>query len=373
MIFVVLFFKVCFAWKRIILSFHITYCAGFVLGVNLTPIVIKKILSLNDLRGRSLAVDANNTLYQFLALIRMPDGTPLQDRSGNITSHLAGLMFRSTRLIHDYDINLVFVFDGVPPRLKEKEITKRQEQRAKATREWEAAVESGDFITAFSKAVMTSRLTHPIIDDSKRLLKLLGIPFVEAPSEAEAQTAYMAMRAEVWAASSMDYDSLLFGSPRLLRYLTISGREFLPSKGIARPLKPELIDLNSLLAHYQIDREQLIDVSLLIGTDFNEGVKGIGPKKALSLVKQYGKLENLPNEMRSKILGQNIGEVRKIFLEPKVRENYSLRYGTLQEEELIHFLCDQRDFSKERVQTVIKRMEKFYARKKQIELEKWFG
>jgi len=201
----------------------------------------------------------------------------------------------------------------------------------------------------------------------------LGIPFVEAPSEAEAETAHMAMRGEVWAASSMDYDSLLFGSPRLVRYLTISGREFLPSKGIARPLKPELIDLNNLLSHYEITREQLIDISMLVGTDFNKGVKGIGPKTALELVKQYGKLENLPNEIRSKILDQKIEEVRKIFLEPKVSENYSLRYGTLQEEELIHFLCGHRDFSEERVQTVIKRMKKFYARKKQTELEKWFG
>ena len=343
------------------------------MGVNLTPIMVKKILSLNDLRGRSLAVDANNTLYQFLALIRTPDGTPLQDRSGNITSNLAGLMFRSTRLIQDYDISLMFVFDGTPPQLKEKEITKRQGQRAKATREYEKAIKSGDLVTAFSKAVMMSRLTRPIIDDSKRLLTLLGIPFVEAPSEAEAETAHMAMRGEVWAASSMDYDSLLFGSPRLVRYLTISGREFLPSKGIARPLKPELIDLNNLLSRYEISREQLIDISMLVGTDFNKGVKGIGPKTALELVKQYGKLENLPNEIRSKILGQKIEEARKIFLEPKVSENYSLRYGTLQEEELIHFLCGHRDFSEERVQTVIKRMKKFYARKKQTELEKWFG
>lgn len=342
------------------------------MGVNLTPIMIKKILSLNDLRGRSLAVDANNTLYQFLALIRLPDGTPLQDSSGNITSHLAGLMFRSTRLIHDYDINLVFAFDGLPPQLKEKEITKRREQRAKATREWETALKSGDFVTAFSKAVMTSRLTRPMIEDSKRLLTLLGIPFVEAPSEAEAQTAHMALRGEVWAASSKDYDSLLFGAPRLVRYLTISGKEFLPSKGITRPLKPELIDLDKLLSHYQIDREQLIDVALLVGTDFNEGVKGIGPKTALDLVKQYGKLENLPNETRSKILAQNIDEVRKIFSEPKVSANYSLRYGNLQEDELTHFLCDQRDFSKERVQTVIVRMKKFYASKKQTELQKWF-
>lgn len=343
------------------------------MGVNLTPIMVKKILNLNALRGRSLAVDAHNMLYQFLALIRMPDGTPLQDSSGNITSHLAGLMFRSTRLIHDYDIKLVFVFDGFPPKLKEKEITKRREQRAKAKREWRKALKSGDFVTAFSKAVMTSRLMRPMIDDSKRLLRLLGIPFVEAPSEAEAQAAYMALKGEVWATSSNDYDALLFGAPRLLRYLTISGKEFLPSKGITRRLKPELIDLDELLSHHRINRRQLVDVALLVGTDFNEGVKGIGPKTALNLVRKYGKLEKLPNETRSKILAQNVEEVRRLFLKPKVNKAYSLGYGNLQGDKLIHFLCDQRDFSRERVQIAAERIKKFYADRKQTELQKWFN
>jgi len=334
--------------------------------------MIKKILSLEDLRGKSLAVDAQNYLYQFLSLIRMQDGTPLQDSHGNVTSHLAGLMFRSTRLIHDYDIYLAFVFDGLPPQLKQHEIMKRREMREKATQEWQTALKAGDYATAFSKAVMTSHLTQPMIQDSKRLLQLLGIPFVQAPSEAEAQTAYMSLKGEVWAASSKDYDSLLFGAPRLLRYLTISGREFLPSKGISRPLEPELIELNKFLSNHAITREQLVDLALLIGTDFNEGLKGIGPKKALSLVKDYGKIENMPSEVKEPLEAQNYLEVRRFFLEPKVTTDYTLRYGELQENELYHFLCDQRDFSRVRVATVIQRMKTFYANRKQAELEKWF-
>ena len=160
-----------------------------VLGVNLTPIIIKKIIGLEALRRKSLAVDANNMLYQFLSLIRTPDGTPLKDSSGRITSHLAGLMFRSTRLIHDYGIDLVFVFDGKPPELKEREIVKRRRVREKAKKEWERAVRAGDYATAWSKAVMTSRLTKSMVSDAKRVLELLGIPLVQAPSEAEAQTA----------------------------------------------------------------------------------------------------------------------------------------------------------------------------------------
>jgi len=342
------------------------------LGVNLTPIMVKKILSLEDLRGKSLAVDAQNYLYQFLSLIRMQDGTPLQDSHGNITSHLAGLMFRSTRLIHDYDIYLVFVFDGQPPQLKQHEIMKRREMREKATQEWQTALKAGDYATAFSKAVMSSHLTRPMVEDSKRLLQFLGIPFVQAPSEAEAQTAYMALKGEVWAASSKDYDSLLFGAPRLLRYLTIFGREFLPSKGVSRPLKPELIELDRFLSNHEITREQLIDLAVLIGTDFNEGLKGIGPKKALSLIKNYGKIENLPGEVKEPLEAQNYQEVRKFFLEPKVTTDYTLRYGDLQEDELYRFMCDQRDFSHERVETVIQRMKAFYASSKQTELQKWF-
>jgi len=342
------------------------------LGVNLTPIMIKKVLSLDDLRGKSLAVDANNYLYQFLSLIRMPNGIPLQDSHGNITSHLAGLMFRSTRLIHDYKMHLVFVFDGVPPQLKHREITKRRERREKATQEWQRALEKGDYATAFSKAVMTSRLTQPLIEDAKHLLSLLGIPFVEAPSEAEAQGAYIAMKGDVWAASSKDYDSLLFGAPRLLRFLTISGREFLPSRGISRPLKPELIELDKFLDSHKITREQLIDMAILIGTDFNEGVKGIGPKTALNLIQKYGEIENLPAEIKSRIENQNCQAVRRFFLQPQVTSDYTLRYTELNEEGLYRFLCDQRDFSRERVETVIQRMKDFHRSKRQVELEDWF-
>jgi len=342
------------------------------LGVNLTPIMVKTVLSLEDLRGRSFAVDANNYLYQFLSLIRMPDGTPLQDSHGNITSHLAGLMFRSTRLMLDYDIRLAFVFDGTPSQLKQREIMKRREQREKATREWKKALEEGDYATAFSKAVMTSRLTQPLIEDAKHLLSLLGIPHVQALSEAEAQCAHMAVKGEVWAASSKDYDSLLFGAPRLLRFLTISGREFLPSKGMSRPLRPELIELERLLGSYSITREQLIDIAILVGTDFNDGVRGIGPKTALRLIQEFGGIESLPAEVKSEIETQRYEAVRGFFLQPMLTSEYTLKYTELDEEGLYTFLCDQRDFSRDRVETAVQRMRAFYRSKRQTQLENWF-
>ena len=341
------------------------------MGVNLTPIILKEEIDLSDLRGKSLAIDANNYLYQFLALIRKPDGTPLHDSNGNITSHLVGLTYRSTRLIHEYDIKLIFVFDGKPPSLKEPEIRRRRMLRKEATDKWKEAQKKGDYSTAFSKAVMTSRLTQSMISDAKYLLNLFGIPYLQALSEAEAQCAYLTQKGQVWAVSSKDYDSILFGASRLLRFLTISGREYLPSKGISRPLIPEVIKLDQLLNYWNISREEAIDMAIMIGTDFNEGLKGIGPKKALNLVREFRRIEDVPDEMRRVLESQKYEEVRTIFLHPKIEEDYSINYGDFQEDLIYSFLCDQRDFSKERAKVAIERMKNFYLKKKQKHLEEW--
>jgi flap endonuclease-1 len=162
------------------------------LGVNLTPIIVSRIIDLNTLRRRVLAVDAFNVFHQFLALIRTPDGSPLTDSRGQVTSHLVGLAFRTTRLIADYRIKPVFIFDGVPPPLKRAEVEKRRSIRRRAEEEYAEAFKAGDLSTAFSKAVMTGRLTKDLIDDAKRLLTLLGVPWIQAPGEGEAQAAYMA-------------------------------------------------------------------------------------------------------------------------------------------------------------------------------------
>jgi flap endonuclease-1 len=339
------------------------------LGVNLTPIILKQTTSLDALRGRSFAVDAFNVLHQFLALIRTRDGRPLSDGEGRVTSHLVGLVFRTTRLIADHRMKLVFVFDGRPPTLKQAEAEKRRALKRKAEEEYAEALEAGDLATAFSKAVQTSRLDAGMIDDTKRLLDLLGVPWVQAPGEGEAQAAHMARRGDVWAASSRDYDSLLFGAPRLVRYLTIHGQEWLPSKGRARRLEPEVIGLDEFLAHNGITREQLVDLAILVGTDFNEGIKGIGPKTALKTLREHGSLEGMPEDVRAK-LPSRYEEVRRIYLEPDVTDEYRLEAGPLREEELISFLCEERAFSKDRVETVVNRMKKS---ERQKSLEDWIG
>ncbi len=225
------------------------------MGVLLTPIVTKDAIALDAMRGHTLAVDGNGELYQFLALIRLRDGTPLQDSHGRTTSHLSGLFYRTTRLFAEHGLRLVFVFDGAPPPLKAREISKRRATKTRFEEERAAALARGDLAEAYSKATMTSRLTREMVAEARELLRLMGVPAVQAPSEGEAQAAHMAATSpEIWAAASKDYDSLLFGAPRLVRFLTISGKEFLPSRGTFRPIVPETIVLSSLLGGWGIDR-----------------------------------------------------------------------------------------------------------------------
>ena len=341
------------------------------MGFNLSPLVVKRQLTLDDLRGRSLAVDANNTLYQFLALIRMRDGRPFTDSQGHVTSHLVGLLLRTSRLIADYDIRPVFVFDGKPPLLKMRTLEERRGYRDRARREWEEALRRKDYSAAWSKAVRMNSLTQSMQDDAKKVLTLLGIPYIQAPQEAEAQAAFMAMRGHVWAANSRDYDAVLFGSPRLVRYVTISGQEFLPSKGTARPLIPELIELQVLLKRLEISREQLIDLAIMVGTDFNKGIRGVGPKTALRLIKTHNSLEGLPDQYKEQ-LPENIDELRGVFLKPTVSTHYEIRFTGLKEQELKQFLCEERGFSNERVELAISRMREFYGRERST-LTSWLG
>jgi flap endonuclease-1 len=195
---------------------------------------------------------------------------------------------------------------------------------------------------------MTSRLTKAMADEARELLRLLGIAVVEAPSEGEAQAAHMAAVGSVWAAGSKDYDCLLFGTPRLLRFLTISGKEFLPTKGTFRAITPELIETQDLLGHYRITREQLIDLAILVGTDFNDGIKGIGPKKALKLISEFGTIDKMPAEIRDP-LGSGVGDIRSLFLHPQVTDDYVIRPDPPDLSGVIRFLCDEREFSRKRV------------------------
>jgi len=321
----------------------------------LTPILKREQTTLKALKGASFAIDASIEIHQFLALVRKRDGTLFTDRQGRVTSHLIGLLTRTSRLIADFDMKPVFVFDGRPNPLKRGTLEMRREATKKAEIEYSDAVSKKDHAKAWSKAVMTGHLTGSILDDAKRLLMLMGIPWLEALEDAEAQASYMAAKGDVWAVGSKDYDCLLYGAPVLARYLTLTGREWLPAQRRSRPLIPELIKLSENLALLGISREQLVDLAILIGTDFNQGVKGIGPKKALKLVHEYGSIQQIPEEIRSK-LTEDLNTVRQIFLKPRVLEKYDLRRSPPDRDGLVEFLSVERGFNRERVERLAKRL-----------------
>ncbi|MEM4246081.1 MAG: flap structure-specific endonuclease, partial [Candidatus Bathyarchaeia archaeon] len=231
-----------------------------------------------------------------------------------------------------------------------------------------------DWESAKRYAQMTSQLKDEMVEDAKRLLTHLGIPWVQAPSEGEAQAAYMASRGDVWAAASQDYDSLLFNSPRLVRNLTVSGRRKLPGRSAYVEVEPELIDLASVMAELGVSRQQLIDIGILVGTDFNpNGVKGIGPKTALKLIKEYGSLEGV-SEAKGLTLPENFRQVREIFLSPRVTAEYRLEWSEPDTDGVIGFLCRERDFNEDRVKSALSRIgETLRKARGKSTLESYFG
>ncbi|RLE50327.1 MAG: flap endonuclease-1 [Candidatus Methanomethylicota archaeon] len=339
------------------------------MGVGLSQLVKAKQVSLDHLAGKTVAIDALNAIYQFLAIVRLPNGSLLVSRDGKVTSHIMGLFYRTINLL-EHRVKPVYVFDGKPPALKKKELEERAKVKEKFQVEWLEALREGDLVKAFKKSVMTAKVNDEILADSKTLLELMGIPYVQAPSEGEAQAAYMAAKGDVWASASQDFDSLLFGSPRLIRNLTIAGKKYYPKKGIVEELIPEVIELESVLRELGLTREQLVDLAILMGTDYNEGIYGVGPKKALKLVKSYGSAEKVLNTLGLK-LDVDLHAVRNIFLNAEVTDGYSLRWREPKFDELRDFLLSL-DFNSERVEKGIERLKHALRLEKQSELSKWF-
>ncbi|MEM2946867.1 MAG: flap endonuclease-1 [Candidatus Bathyarchaeia archaeon] len=344
------------------------------MGVNLRDIVPKTVIRLEDLSGKSVAIDAYNALYQFLAIIRQPDGTPLKDSSGRVTSHLSGLLYRTSNLI-ELGIKPIYVFDGAPPTLKEVEIKRRMKAKEEALIKYEQALKEGRIEEARMYAQATSSLKDYMAEDSKRLLDLMGVPWIQAPSEGEAQAAHVVKQGDADYCASQDYDSLLFGAPRLVRNVTISGRRKLPGKNIYIEVEPEVIELEHVLKECEITHEQLIDVGILVGTDFNpEGIKGLGPKTALKIIKEYGSLENALPHIKNAEFPVDPRKIREIFLHPKVTGNYKIEWREPDVEGVVNFICRERDFSEDRVRKALEKMQKGISKLKgKTTLERWFG
>lgn len=325
------------------------------MGVNLGELVEPEEIEFSDLNDRVIAIDAMNTLYQFLSIIRQRDGTPLKDSNGNITSHLSGLFYRNINLL-EKNIRPVYVFDGAIPDLKEKETTERRKKREEAKEEWKRLKEEGKISEAYSKATQSSKLTGEMIEESKELLDAMGVPYIQASSEGEAQAAYM-VGDDVYAVGSQDWDCMLFGADRMVRNLT-SRKTRKTSSGKRKEVKQQRMELETVLNDLDLTREQLVMLGMVMGTDFNDGIHGIGPKKGLDLVKKHESLESLMDDEKFEWESSNDPEaVYDFFMNPPVEE-VDFSFGSPDNERIVGILVDEHDFSQDRIDSKLKDLEK---------------
>jgi len=344
------------------------------MGLQIGEIVQKREISFEYLQGKIIAVDAFNTLYQFLSNIRQPDGTPLMDKKGRITSHLSGLFYRTTNLM-TRGLKLVFVFDGTPPELKYGVHEEREEAKKEAKKRYEEAKKKGIEEEMGKYAKQFATLSEEMINESKELISALGLTAIQAPSEGEAQAALISKQNDAYAVASQDYDALLFSAPRLIQNLTLARKRRLPS-GAFVTIQPELIELNAVLKSLNINHEQLICLGILVGTDYNpKGIKGIGPKTALQLVKKHKKcgdvFKALEKEKKYKI-DFDWNEIFELFKKPSVTKKYSIKFNKPNEKAIKNLLIKRHDFSEERIDSALEKVQKQREAAKQQGLGKWF-
>ena len=342
------------------------------MGLSIKDIVPRKEIKISDLRGKTVCIDAFNILYQFLTTIRQVDGTPLMDKEKRITSHLSGLFYRNINLLSE-GINLVYVFDGKAPELKARTHKKRKTGRDTAAERYEQAKQVEDIIAMRRYSSQLIRVNDEMIKESKELLKAMGIAVVQAPSEGEAEAAYLCKtNKEIYAAVSQDYDSLLFGAPKLIRNLTMARRRKTFSGYVE--VNPEFIELGRVLNSLEINLDQLICLGILVGTDYNpRGIPGLGPKKALQLVKKFKqpvlifkeveqRIHTLPEEDQF-----DWKEIFALFHKHDVKDA-EIKFGKIDEKKIKKILVDEHDFSEDRVNKQLEKLRKIKEERKQTTL-----
>lgn len=341
------------------------------MGVSLSELVESRQIGFEDLQGKSIAIDAYNVLYQFITTIRDRfTGEPLRDSEGRITSHLSGLFYRTAKLIEN-GMDIVYVFDGKPPDFKRDTVNQRIDIRKNAEVKWKEALNKGDLEAVRRHSQAAVRLTSDMVAESKRLLGYMGVSWLQAPSEGEAQVAYLVNQGKVWSGGSQDWDSLLFGASRLVRNLTISGKRKLPGKEKYVTVSPEMVILEGVLSSLSITHDQLIALGILVGTDYNPGgIKGIGPKKALKLIKEKGSLDAALAglEWPFKIKAQEIFD----FFKNPPTESMDIEKQELQPDKILEMLCEERSFSRERMGSVVDRLKESKDKQKQSRLGRFF-
>ncbi|KAF8582828.1 PIN domain-like protein [Ramaria rubella] len=339
---------------------------------------------IKTLFGRKVAIDASMSIYQFLIAVRQKDGEMLTNEQGETTSHLMGFFYRTIRIVEN-GIKPAYVFDGKPPELKSGVLAKRYEKREEAKEEGEEAKETGtaEDVDRFSRR--TVKVTREHNEECRKLLRLMGIPVVIAPSEAEAQCAELARGGKVYAAGSEDMDTLTFNAPILYRHLTFSEAKKQPISEIS---------LQKALEGLEMDRSQFIDLCILLGCDYLEPIKGIGPKSALKLVREYGDLAAIVEHLKEKAIereeqveegkkkkgGVSVPEywpweeAKKVFQKPDVTpaDEIELEWKIPDVDGLVDFLVKDKGFNEERVRKGAEKLTKFLNAKQQGRLDGFF-
>ena len=345
------------------------------MGLNFKELMVKKEISISDLKGKVLAVDSMNLLYQFLTTIRSPDGSVLTDSKGRVTSHLIGLFSRTTVLM-EKGLKLVFVFDGKAPEIKQKTWEKRTQVKKEALLKFKGAEVKGDVGAMRKYAARTAVLNKEMLEDAKEIIMALGLPIVQAPSEGEAQTARMVKNGDAYASVSQDYDNLIFGCPLLVRNLSVEGRRKKAGTFAYQKVNPEMISLQEVLDNLRLDLDQLIVLAILVGTDYNPGgVKGIGPKTGLKLLKEQGK--NFEEIFRLTGWEKHYPDLswKKVFDTIKhipVTDDYPLEWKKIDEQKLLKLLVEEHDFGEERVRAKFEKLKEIQKEMAQKGLNNFF-
>ena len=340
------------------------------MGLNLKELVVREKTTLEAFSNKIVAIDAYNAIYQFLASIRGQDGLQLTDGEGRITSHLSGLLYRNVNFL-SLGIKPVYVFDGKPPSLKTAEIERRKQIKKDATVKYEKAISEGNMEDARKYAQQTTSMKDGMVKESKEFLTYFGIPYIEAPSEGEATAAYLTNTGQAYASASQDYDSILCGAKKLVRNFTSSGRRKIPNRNTYIDVLPEIIETQKTLDSLKMTREELVDVGILIGTDFNpNGFERIGLKTAMKLFKQHKRLEDIP-QIQEQLGKIEYEKIRQIFLNPDVADVDEIIFKEVDYDGILNYLVKERGFSEDRIQSTLNRLKKALERKSQ-NLDQWF-
>lgn len=321
--------------------------------------------------GYKVAIDASMAIYQFLIAVRQTGGEgQLTNESGEVTSHLMGMLFRTINMM-EAGLKPVFVFDGKPPTMKGGQLAKRKERQQAAEAELAKLQETGgsaEDIERQQKRVV--RATREQSEEVKRLLILMGVPVVDAPCEAEATCAALNKAGLVYATGTEDMDALTFGTPIMLRHLNSSQKQKLPIVEIK---------LDRALHDLDISMEQFIDVCILCGCDYVDSIKGIGHVTALKLIREHGSMEGVIAALEKKKTPLPepfpFEEARRLFREPEVidPDTVQLKWTDPDVPGLLKYLVEEKQFGEERIQNAIKRLQACKGKNSQNRLESFFG